>query len=57
MAGLSLTIEIDGNEAYKLIETAAKIIQNHKDDLTEQEKDEYKKAVERFSEKGIQVKA
>lgn len=44
MAGLSLTIEIDGNEAYKLIETAAKIIQNHKDDLTEQEKDEYKKS-------------
>lgn len=57
MSGLSLKIEVDGDEAYKLIEVAAKIIQNHKSDLTEKEIEDYQKAVDRFSEKGIQVKA
>ena len=57
MSGLSLKIEVDGDEAYRLIEVATKIIQNHKSDLTEKEIEDYQKAVDRFSEKGIQVKA
>lgn len=56
MAKLELKMVIDGEEAYKFIEVASKIIQNHKEDLTEQEKEEYLKAVDRFSENGIQVK-
>lgn len=49
-------MEVDGEEAYKFMQVASKIIQNHKEDLTEQEKEEYLKAVDCFSEEGIQVK-
>lgn len=55
MAGLSVELTIDGEEAFKFIEIASAIIKNHKDDLTEQEKEQYQNAVERFSEKGISV--
>lgn len=57
MPDLKIGLKVDGEEAYRLIEVASEIIQNHKEDLTEQEKAKYQNAVNRFAENGIQVKA
>ncbi|MCG1029316.1 hypothetical protein J5S49_13545 [Virgibacillus halodenitrificans] len=57
MAELNLKAKmiLNTEESLEFMETAAKIIQNHKSDLSREEIQTYEQAVDRFTEHGFEI--